>query len=271
MSDTPKLEDLTVSDISVLLSAASDKETEEFNELFDELEKTKSFYTNSQLAIKNMQEKLDGVLEENSKLVEIVHNFEKSSETIINNGEKHLNAAEQARREKNQALAKVGDLQETIKTYKELGTPKKIREKIKNYQTKAADNVKAINLKNEEIKGFKREIVKLTDSVVFLENELDNVTISTVYSEGKDNLLMFPVKLTMQVQDREEKQLTLLYMDDSGCGKLIGLDDEDKPAICSMPKSGLRPKKSTLDKAGSFLRKAKRQGWKLTRSDLTLL
>ena len=136
MSDNLELKDLTVSDLSVLLSAASDKETEEFNELFDELERTKSFYINSQLAVKNTQEKLNAVIEENSKLVEIVRNFEKSSEPIISNGEKHLGAAEQAKREKNQALSRVEDLQETLKAYKEIGTPKKIREKIKNYQAK---------------------------------------------------------------------------------------------------------------------------------------
>ena len=94
--------------------------------------------------------------------------------------------------------------------------------------------------------------------------------MTSVWSENGDNLMLFPAKLSMQIGNITERQLTLLYITKSGCAKLIGLGEDGEPVLCKMPPNGLRPKDKTLKVAGEMLRKWRRQDWKVTLNDLDL-
>jgi hypothetical protein len=94
--------------------------------------------------------------------------------------------------------------------------------------------------------------------------------MTTVYSSGNDNLMVFPARLTMAVRGVVEKQTTLLCMHKDGIGKLIALDSDNMPVLCQMPNGGFKPKKSTMDVAGDLLRKFKLQGGNVGVGDLDM-
>lgn len=249
---------LSVSDLVALLVQASDKEIDEFNAVYDHCEV--------------LSVKLNELKKENERLLEVEKKFkilEEQCDTVYNNGEKHLSLATQAYRERDQMADKLATTNELLKKYKELGTPAKIREKIKGYQTKTSDAQDAIKKLKETIKANKDTINSQNKMISDLKaNEIQS-NLTSVWSENGDNLMVFPTKLSMQVGEHQEKQLTLLYMTSSGCGKLIALDEDGEPAVCNFPED-MTPKARTLDVAGQILRKWKRQNWKLEISDLDL-
>jgi len=266
-----QFKNLSVSDLTKLLLEASDKEVEEYNTLLEAYEELQNFHFALKLKNSTVEQELEAAKEKIKQLTTSIEEYKGYSDTIVKNGNKHLEYAEQARREKNQALDKLAQAEILLTNYKNIGTPKKIKEQIKSYKEKAASNLKTINARKVETKGYKQEVIKLVDKIHLLEAELSTANITTIYSKGKDKLLVFPKKLTMAINGVEEKQLTLLYMDNSGCGKLIGLDENSEPSLCSMPKSGLKPSKSTMEVAGNMLRKLKSQDWKMQYEDLTRL
>tara|TARA_R110000744_G_scaffold170264_2_gene288408 strand:- start:12780 stop:13598 length:819 start_codon:yes stop_codon:yes gene_type:complete len=264
------VENLTVSDLAQLLVAASDKESEDFNTLYDELELSNSENLFLKMQISTLESKLESTLEDLSKMTERFKVLESQSGQVMSNGEKHLTVAKQACREKEQLQGKYDTLKEQMAPYKLLGSPKKIREKIKEYQTKQASNLLAIGKAKELIKEYRKEIdghINVNRSLK--ANEVQE-SMTSIWSENGDNLMLFPAKLSMQIGDHVERQITLLYMTKSGCGKLIGLDEDGLPAVCKMPKGGMKPKAKTLEVAGEMLRKWRRQDWKLTVEDLDL-
>lgn len=251
--------DLTVSDLTRLLVDASDKETTEFNLLFDQLE-----------SANQMIEKLQKDIVEYKEIESRFNILNQQCETVYKNGEQHLNAAKQAYRERDQAQDKASTANELLKAYKAIDTPKKIREKYKNYQAKILSSASDINAVKEQLKESRKQSTKLANIIETMQVIEAQNSMSSVWSSDGDNLMMFPAKLTMRIGNTEEKQLTLLYMTSSGCGKLIAINDEGDPVECILPKDGLNPKPRTLEVAGEILRKWRRNGWKLDLNDLDL-
>lgn len=250
---------LSVSDLTRLLVNASDREVNEFNEVFDKMESATA-------QVEALQKEIAGYVE----MAEQFNTLKQQCDTVYKNGENHLNAAKQAYRERDQMKDKLDTANELLSTYKAIDTAKKIREKFKNYQKKAAENAAAIRKSKDLIKDYRKEIDKHVDEVQMLKLNEKQTSMSSIWSEDGDNLMLFPARLTMQIGDTQEKQMTLLYMTKSGCGKLIAIDEEGNPVECTLPEGGLHPKPKTLEVAGELLRKWRRQGWKIELSDLDL-
>lgn len=250
---------LTVSDLTRLLVDASDKETLEFNTLFDQLEESNNLAAKLQKDIVNYKE-----IEDKFNILE------QQCETIYSNGDKHLNAAKQAYRERDQMQDKLNTANELLKSYKNIDTPKKIREKYKTYQTKIAADLVSLNKSKDLIKDYRKEISKHIDTVNEMRINETKTNMTSMWSEDGDSLMLFPARLTMKIGNAVEQQLTLLYMTPSGCGKLIAIDEDGRPVECTVPEEGLNPKARTLEVAGELLRKWRRNGWKLDLSDLDL-
>ena len=262
---------LSVMEIAAQLTVQADKEVVEFNNLCDLLEESNSKVLHLENKNLELSLKLNEEQSNNEALSKELKSYTYSSSKIISNGEKHLAYAEQAKREKVQALDKVLKVEMLIAQYKPLGTPKKIREQLKAYKNKAAETTKATTLYKKSIKEYRTEIQKLVDKIVILEMEIQVSVISSVYSKDGDSLLIFPARLTMSIQGVVEKQVTMLYMDSSGCGRLICLGEDNEPLLCNIPEDGLVPHDDILDRAGIMLRKLKSQNWKMTHEDLVSL
>lgn len=245
-------------------------EVEEFNVVFDQKEKVEEENSFLKLQIETLKRNLEETGQARNELHAKYSVLKSQSDQILGNGEKHLNAAKQAYRKRDQMADKLGQATDQLAAYKAIGTPKKIRERIKDYQSKVTDGTSHLNKAKETIKGYRREIDKQVSANLALKANEVQTNMTSIWSENGDNLMIFPAKLSMQVGGIVEKQLPLLFMTESGCGKLISLDEDGQPAVCSMPKGGMKPKAKTLAVAGEMLRKFKRQGWSLEVSDLDL-
>jgi hypothetical protein len=218
----------------------------------------------------SLVQQLDDSRGENEELAKTLREINSGIVYIEANAKKHMALLNQALIEKNQAIDAL-DLQKTnMALYKQLGTPKKIREQIKNYKVKAAENLKTIELGKTQIKGYKTSLATALGYTRQMKLQETEQNMTAVWSENGDHLMIFPAPLTMKINDRIEKQMSLLYMTNSGAGRLIGLDEEGEPLMCSAPKGGVRPKKATMEAAGRMLRKWKKQGWRLSDSDLRM-
>lgn len=249
----------SVIDLVQQLLAQANTEATEFNELYDQLEEANNKLTQLHLENESLKESLEGY-----------QLLKEQTDQIYHNAEKHMTMLKQANRERDQMEDKLAIAKEQVAAYKAIGTPKKIRDRIKAYQTKAAQSVKDIDAVKKLSKGYHKEALAFKQTIAKLQESEAQANMATVWSENGDNLMLFPSRLTMQIGDMQEKQLTLLYMDKSGCGKLIALDENGEPTICKTPAGGLRPKKLTVQIAGEILRKWRRQGWKVTVDDLNL-
>lgn len=267
-ANSPKQCSESVSELIVLLHEASNREIDQHNELLERLEAAENKVAILTLENQTLSDKLEKELTEKEDLLKAYKKLEDGSDQIIANGKKHLHYAEQARREKDQAQDKLEQALLTVASYKDIGSPKKIREQIKAYKLKGEAHQKATTAHKLEIKEYRKSINKEVAKVLDLRNSLVQSSIQTIWSEKGDHLMIFPSPLTMSVNGNAEKQVTLLFMDQSGCGKLIGIDEENEPLLCKMPKSGLKPKKATMEKAGRVLRKFKKKNWELSHQDL---
>lgn len=253
------------------LNEAVVREADEFNQLLDlvstleianlELSKNNSILTR---ALKDKTDDYNQAISETERLI-------KGTTQVKKNAEEHMVMLQQSQREKAQANDKLDKAMLTIAGYKQIGTPKKIRDQIKAYKEKAAINVSTINSLKSDLKGYRKDISTLGKANQELRLSLSQSNITTTWSNGGDHLMIFPAPLTMSINGKAEKQLTLLFMNQSGCGKLIGIDEEGEPLLCKMPAGGLKPKKATLEKAGMMLRKFRKQNWNITHQDMLSL
>lgn len=261
---------ISVSEAIEALIEAANNEVEEYDQMIIrigllELENKKLKKENAE--VKGDMQSLEKVHDELCAKYKALDN---ASATVTGNAKKHMQMLEQSLREKDQLVDKYELLKTQLVSYKQIGTPKKIREKLKAYKSKVEDGTKAVAAAKEKVKDYSKRIKELVASAEHMRVNEVATSITSAWSENGNHLMVFPSPLTMKVQGKVEKQMTLLFMDNSGCGKLIGLDSENEPLLCTMPKGGLKPKAKTLKVAGEILRKFKRQGWKLQIDDLDL-
>ena len=258
--------------IDILQEAYTQAEVEvtHFNEIYDAHEALKNENNFIKLQLETVNGKLGEVVKAANVLQDKYDVLDAQSNTVLSNGEKQLNTAKQACRERDQMADQLSTAKELLKAYKEIDTPKKIREKTKAYQTKIADGATALDASKLKVKELRKENLKYVNHISELMANETQSNMTTVWSENGDHLILFPAKLSMKVGGHVEQQITLLYMTQSGCAKLIGLDEDGIPTVCKMPPGGMKPKARTLTVAGEMLRKFKRQDWKLTVSDLDL-
>lgn len=215
-----------------------------------------------------LKTQLDKAKQDNACILERLQKLLNDTESVQKNAEMHMNLVKQAKREQDQAQDKLDQATALLAGYKQLGTPKKLREQIKNYKEKAATSLKTITSLKSQVKTYRTELdtEKKVNNTLYATKAQESIT--NIWSANSEHLFIFPAPLTMLVNGKEEKQLTLLYMDGSGCGKLLGLSEESEAVGCVVPKEGLNPSEVAMDKAGSILRKFKKRNWKPTHQDL---
>lgn len=259
---------LSLGELLPQILSAYDREVMEYNEICEDIENFEE--KNTALNLENilLKKQVTKLTADNLGLTERLEDLLGKVQAVQDNAQSHMNMLQQANRERVQAQEKLEQAIITIASYKQLGTPKKIREQVKSYKEKASINVKAITTLKNEVKGYRRNKDMLNGVVNDLQATVAQTNIQSIWSSGKEHLMVFPAPLTLAINNTTEKQLTLLYMNESGCGKLIAIDQDGEPVLCTMPKGGLKPKAPTLAKAGSILRKFKKKNWKLSHKDI---
>lgn len=233
------------------LIAGYNQEAAEFDELLDRLEVMEA---------------------ENLKLAELIKNYEQGASTVLAKADKSAQQLVQANRERDQAINKAKDQDILLRGFKEIAaTPKKIREKIKGYQERLEKQKLASEQHKRQLAEERKKTAALRKVVSELTNRVDAACINQVYRSDGDIVQTYPYHLGDMVAGHNEKAIPLLYLHQSGRGGLILLNDDGEAELVAAPKGGMRPKKSTLEHCGQWLRRVKENNWEIDGADLESL
>ena len=236
----------------------------EQDDIIESLEKSEQENTFLKMQLSNMSSRLDVALGDVDNLTEVINgykakekDFDKKAEQVTKNANQHMEMLDQALREKTQMEVKLDNAMLTIASYKELGTPKKLREQRKSYQeriTKLQGIEKQLKL---DAKKYRHEITVATKYSAELTQRLSEVDITEIYSENGDNLYLFPKTMQITSRGMDDKKIVMLYLNNDGRGGLMSIDEDGE---ITLGKGTIRPKAATIAHSGKFLRKWNKAG-----------
>jgi hypothetical protein len=242
---------MPVNEIIELLISSYNNEAQEFDDLIDER---------------------DHELHEKNTLLSLIKDYEKGASGLLAAAEKSDQMLAQANRERDQAINKTKDLEIQLRAFKEIAsTPKKVREKIKGFQVRIEKQKAAADQNKRNFLEARNTITALKVEVSELTNRLDAAGINQVYRSDNDIVQTYPYHLGDMIEGFDPKQTPLFYLHQSGRGGLVLLNDENEAQLVDAPKGGIRPKKSTLEHCGQWLRRAKSKNWELEKADIESL
>lgn len=257
------------------LIASYEADAQESNNLIDALEKSEQENTFIKLQLSNMSKRLNEVIDENDQLVAArkrdeakEKDFNKKGEMVSANAKMHMQMLEQANREKAQAETKLNDALLTIASYKELGTPKKLREQRKDYQERISKHIKAETQHKLEVKKYRHSIELAEKEVKEITMRLREIDMTEAYNQNGEHLWLFPKVMQIANRGMSDKEICFLYLNDDGRGCLMSLDEDGEVVLGKAP---IRPKADTKAHAGMLLRKFKKNGWTVQVDDLQVI
>jgi hypothetical protein len=226
------------------------------------------------LELASALEKLDSAICENKKITGLrdseksaAKGLAKSIDKVNANAKHHLQLIEQKEREITQIKSRFDDVNASLSAYKELGTPKKIREKFKSYQADAKKNQAAIASLKNKANDDRHDIKKSKKKCDDLLARIAEIDITTVYDKAGESVYLFPRMVKLASRGMTGLEACLLYLNEEGRGGLMSLNDEGNASIPASKKP-VRPKAATIEKSTDLLKRFKRNGWKLSPSDL---
>lgn len=229
-------------------------------------------YNHESVEFDGIVEKIEKLQDENDKLLAVIKDYEKGASGLLAAAEKSDQMLAQANRERDQTINKTKDLEIQLRAFKEIAsTPKKVREKIKGYQERIEKQKAAADQNKRNFLDARKTITALKLEVSELTNRLDATGINQVYRDDNDIVQTYPYHLGDMVEGFDPKQTPLFYLHKSGRGGLILLNQDDEAQLVDAPKGGIRPKKSTIEHCGQWLRRAKSKNWELERADIESL
>lgn len=230
------------------------------------------------LQIKTLTGRINDVTTQNEQLLEArkrdeakEKDFNKKAELVRANAEKHMQQLNQALRQELQHKNKLDDALITVASYKAIGSPKQIREKIKKYQATVATLQSEKTQHKLSVKNYRHDLTVKDKRIEDLIREVDEIRFQKVYKKNGDNLIIYPLLCEALNEDGAEKQIPIWYSTDEGIGALYMLNEDGEPARSPTPRTGIKPKAETLEVMGNLLRKFKRNGNVVHSEDLMML
>ena len=229
--------------------------------------------------MKTLTDRVNTLIEENKKISEERDNekakekdFNKKTELVRINAEKHLQLIEQKDRELIQFKTKFEVLKQIAQEFKNIAnTPKKVRDKIKTLQDNVAKEQGFVTQHKLRIKSLERDNSKLKGVSEVLSRQLDELDYTKFYSKNGDNLAIYPLLCKTNIGPNAENQVPVWYMTDDGIGALYALNEDGEPERAYTPKTRIKHKKETMDLIGILLRKFQQNGNVVHSDDMKLL
>lgn len=150
--------------------------------------------------------------------------------------------------------------QEKVRELTQLN-PKKLKEQVKRQKEaneKSQARCKKLELEakeyRKETQALKVDLTRATHLLAEQKRVIEHNTGAGLYHNGEHHLIIWPQKTKIQREDGTQFEgRSLLYLHQSGRGGLITHDPKIGAQLCAAPKGGLRPSKSTIDFAASWL------------------
>ncbi|MFT6586050.1 MAG: hypothetical protein ACJAUY_000631 [Cognaticolwellia sp.] len=266
---------LPLADAINQLIASYEADAQESNKLVDEIVSSEQENTFLKLQLSNMKNRLNEVIDENEQLVNArkrdeakEKDFNKKAQMVSDNAAQHMQMLEQAKREKAQIALKLDNAMLTIASYKDMGSPKKIREQRKDYQERIANDLKAKKAHKAEVKKYRQALELAEKSVIAMKKEVQQIDVTPKYYKNGDHLSVYPLTMHIQKRGMKKDQFVIDYKNDDGRGCLMSLDENGDLVMGSMP---IKPKKETKELATQLLRKIAANNNVVTYDDLLVL
>lgn len=150
--------------------------------------------------------------------------------------------------------------QEKVRELTQLN-PKKLKEQVKRQKEaneKSQARCKKLELEakeyRKETQALKVDLTRATHLLAEQKRVIEHNTGAGLYHNGEHHLIIWPQKTKIQREDGTQFEgRSLLYLHQSGRGGLITHDPKIGAQLCAAPKGGLRPSKSTIEFAASWL------------------
>lgn len=224
------------------------------------------------LELNAVNKKYNLLLSDHEKLAAVLEQHEQAATKLLASAKKSDQMLAQANLERDQALIKVKDLTLKNQDYKTIGnTPKKVREKIKDLQTRLHKQTVAVDVQKQKWLDERDTSQKLRVEIAELTNRLDASAINQIYRDDKDIVQTYPYLLGDLIPGIDPRQTPLFYLHKSGRGGLVILNEHNEAVLTDAPKGGIRPKKSTLEHCEKWLRRAQANNWEIEKEDLQAL
>ena len=250
---------LSVADVYEMLGGAISAEAIDYDEKISMLEQSDEENRFLKLQVNTLEGRLEKALDDIEKLTATVNDFKakekdfnKKAEQVTKNANHHMSMLDQSIREKTQIKVNLDNAMLTIASYKELGTPKKIREQRKGYQDRIAkhqSNEKQFRL---EVKKYRHDLTITKKHSEELTQRIAEIDITEIYSENGENLYLFPKNMQIPSRGMDKKEIVMLYLNEHGRGGLMSKDEDGE---VTLGKGAIRAKAKTTAHAGKFLRK----------------
>lgn len=152
-------------------------------------------------------------------------------------------------RELEMTRKKAQELSRQLAELKGGANPEKLKAQIKRVKDKSLAKNKRITRLETESKQYKYEIKKLKTNyqdaltkIETLSTEKSNLDFTGIYHNGDHHLVLWPQVNTIQKPDGSQYTCrSLLWMHQSGTGKLITFDKDNMAAnLCKPPKGGVK-------------------------------
>jgi len=170
---------------------------------------------------------------------------EKNAKVHAENSKQHKSVV----RELQMARTKNQELSKQLSTLKGGDNPKKLREQIKRIKEKSETKDKRITRLETENKQYRHEASQHKQrydealaKIKSLNMEKSNIDFTGIYHNGDHHLILWPQVNTIRGEDGSEYQCrSLLWMHQSGTGKLITFDKSNMASmLCKPPKGGAK-------------------------------
>ena len=246
---------------------AYDADVLQHNELLDEVDDLRAAFETHTAQIAALTLERDQLLKTHELDLVAIKETEKQVLDVTAGHARQMIANKQNDKEKIQAMERFVDQNILVKNYKDIGTPKQIRDKIKKYQETAKEHVSASNLYKQTIKDLRREVLKVGKERDFKEDRLIEIDMTSVYSKEGDHLWLFPKMMEITNRGATRAEIVMLYLNNNGNGGLISINEFDE-LMRPVAEKNWEPRQETLARCAVFLRRAKHNGWTLRNEDL---
>jgi len=169
--------------------------------------------------------------------------------TVLLQAEKNAHKQMGLVRELEMSRAKSAELQRQLTELKGPDSPARLKEQLKRVKTKSEEKSLKITRLENEANTFKKQLadanqrdIRAADKIKRLMAEKNNIDLTGIFHHGQHHLIMWPQLNEVQGQDGNTyKCRSLLYMHQSGTGKLITFDKDNMTSvICKAPSGGVR-------------------------------
>lgn len=152
-------------------------------------------------------------------------------------------------RELEMARKKSTELQRQLTELKGPDSPVRLKEQLKRVKAKSEQKSLKVTRLEAEIKSYKKHQaeasqreIRAVDKIKHLIAEKNNIDLTGIFHHGQHHLIMWPQLNEVQGQDGSTYTCrSLLYMHQSGTGKLITFDQGNMASvICKAPAGGVR-------------------------------